>query len=121
MASFAELDENNIVLRVIAVNDSDCLDENNNESEAIGIVFCHNLLGGRWIQTSINNKIRKNFAGIGYTYDSERDAFIAPQPFTKWVFNEDTCKWEPPVSCPVGDKQYTWNDNQGIWEELITN
>jgi len=73
--------------------------------------------GGTWIQTSYNANIRKNYAGIGYTYDPERDAFIAPQPFTKWVLNENTCCWEAPIPHPTDDKRYVWNDNQGEWEE----
>lgn len=94
MASFAEINENNVVLRVIAVHNNELLDENNVEQESKGIAFCQNLLGGRWIQTSYNNNIRKNFAGIGYTYDQTRDAFIAPQPEGEgWTLDEDTCIW----------------------------
>lgn len=74
---------------------------------------------GQWIQTSYNNNIRKNFAGIGFKYDEERDAFIPPKPFNKWVLNEDTCRWESPVPYPDDEKQYVWNDNKGVWEELI--
>jgi hypothetical protein len=80
MAHFVELDENNIVIQSIVVNNDVILDESGNESEALGIVFCKNLLGGRWIQTSYNSKIRYNYAGIGYTYDPIDNAFIAPMP-----------------------------------------
>lgn len=84
MAHFAEIDENNIVLRVIRVDD---------EHETNGEAFCHNLLGGNWIQTSFNGSIRKNYAGIGYTYDSIRDAFIPPKPEDDSILDEETCKW----------------------------
>jgi len=80
MAHFVELDDNNIVLQGIVVNNEVILDESGNESEALGIAFCENLLGGRWIQTSYNAKIRYNYAGIGYSYDPIDDAFIPPMP-----------------------------------------
>ena len=103
MAHFAEIDANNIVTRVLVFND------NYTDSD------CTALLGGTWIQTSYNNNIRKNFAGIGYTYDSNLDAFIAPKPFNSWVLNTETCKWESPIEKPEGD--YTWNEDKLIWEE----
>ena len=121
MASFAELNENNVVLRVVAINDNDCLNQDNKESETIGALFCHNLYGGRWVQTSYNKRIRKNYAGIGYTYDQERDAFIAPKPFGKWILNEEICEWKAPIPYPTDNKFYVWNDNQGEWEEVIGN
>ena len=94
MAHFAQLDANNIVTQVIVVHNNELLD-NGVESEIKGVTFCQSLLGGTWIQTSYNGTIRKNFAGIGYTYDLARDAFIAPKPETgTWVLNEDTCQWE---------------------------
>ena len=117
MAHFAELNEDNIVQRVIVVDNQDCLDANNVESEEVGIEFCHNLLGGIWKQTSYNGSFRKNYAGNGYKYDTERDAFISPKPFSKWVLNEETCQWEAPVAYPDDDKFYVWNDNKGVWEE----
>jgi hypothetical protein len=80
MAHFAELNENNIVTRVIVVSNDDCLDQYGNENEAIGALFCHNLLGGRWIQTSYNANFRGIYAGIGDYYDEELDIFIAPDP-----------------------------------------
>jgi hypothetical protein len=95
MANFAELDDNNVVKQVIVVHNNELLDESGNESEQKGIDFCVNLLGGRWIQTSYNNNIRKNFPSSGYIYDPIRDAFIAPQPTTgNWILNEETCRWE---------------------------
>ena len=94
MAHFAELDENNIVLRVIVVANEDTADENGNEVEALGIAFCENLLGGTWIQTSYNDNIRKQYAGIGSTYDPALDIFIAPQPGPDWVLDENH-DWQP--------------------------
>lgn len=94
MAHFAKIDENNFVIQVIVVHDNELLD-NGVESEIKGIAFCELLLGGNWIQTSYNGNIRKNFAGIGYTYDEQRDAFIPPKPDEgDWVLNEETCQWE---------------------------
>jgi len=94
MAHFAQLDESNIVTQVIVVHNNELLD-NGVESEAKGAAFCQSLLGGNWIQTSYNGNIRKNYAGIGYTYDQTRDAFIPPKPEEgNWVLNEDTCRWE---------------------------
>jgi hypothetical protein len=94
MAHFAQLDESNIVTQVIVVHNNELLD-NGVESEAKGIAFCQSLLGGNWVQTSYNGNIRKNYAGIGYTYDQTRDAFIPPKPeLGEWVLNEDTCIWE---------------------------
>ena len=99
MAHFAELDTNNIVLRVIVLDNSMMLDENNQESEDKGIVFVKSLFGEDtiWIQTSYNGNFRKNYAGIGYTYDQTRDAFIAPQPEGEgWILDEETCRWRNP-------------------------
>jgi hypothetical protein len=124
MAHFAELGENNVVLRVIVVANSDTADENGNEVEAIGTTFCRNLLGGTWKQTSYNGNFRKNYAGIGYTYDSQRDAFIPPKPFNSWLLNETSCNWEAPVALPqdagTGDppKFYTWNEDILNWQEV---
>lgn len=107
MAHFAELDDNNVVTRVIVIHNNELLDENGNESEQKGINFCVAHYGGRWIQTSYNRNFRKNYAGVGFLYDSIRDAFIPPRPpdtfvlpdgtiYTSkgWVLNEDTCQWE---------------------------
>lgn len=94
MAHFAELDATNTVTQVIVVHNNELLD-NGVESEAKGIAFCQSLFGGNWVQTSYNASIRKNYAGIGCTYDSVRDAFIPPKPEEgNWVLNEDTCRWE---------------------------
>jgi hypothetical protein len=97
MAHFAKLDENNKVIRVIVVHNNELLDENGIESEAKGIEFCQNLLGGNWIQTSYNARIRKNYAGIGMTYDLARDAFIPIEPEGHLGFDENTCQWKMPT------------------------
>jgi hypothetical protein len=96
MAHFAELDSNNIVTRVIVVSNNDILDADGNESEQIGKQFCSQFGDGAWVQTSYNGNFRKNYAGIGDSYDYVRDAFISPQPAPDWVFNEETCRWEKP-------------------------
>ena len=94
MAHFAELDATNTVTQVIVVHNNELLD-NGVESEAKGIAFCQSLFGGNWVQTSYNASIRKNYAGVGCTYDPVRDAFIPPKPEEgNWVLNEDTCRWE---------------------------
>ncbi len=116
MAHFAELDENNIVLRVIVVNNADCL-KGDVEDEITGIAYCVNLLGGKWIKTSYNSTIRKNFASPGYTYDEGRDAFISPKPYPSWILNESTCRWEAPVSFPQDGKMYRWHESTQNWIE----
>jgi hypothetical protein len=118
MAHFAQL-ENNIVTKVIVVSNQDILDENGQESEQKGIDFCSNLLGGTWIQTSYNGNIRKNYAGVGYTYDEGRDAFIAPKPFASWLLNETTAQWKAPVDMPTDDKKYSWDEATTSWKELV--
>ena len=118
MAHFAELDENNVVLRVIVVANEDTADEQGTEVEAIGAAFCENLLGGNWKQTSYNHNIRRRFAGIGFTYDADRDAFITPQPFPSWSL-DDNHNWTPPMPYPGDDANYNWNEETGQWE-LVT-
>lgn len=94
MAHFAELDDNNIVTRVIVVSNDEILD-NGIESETKGIAFCQSLFGGNWIQTSYNGNFRKNYAGIDYTYDESLDAFIPPKPLTgNWILDLETCLWK---------------------------
>ena len=73
---------------------------------------------GTWVQTSYNASIRKNYAGIGYTYDSTRDAFIPPQSYPSWVLNEDTCNWDAPVTIPDDGKAYTWDESTTNWVEI---
>ena len=120
MAHFAQL-ENNIVKQVIVVSNEDTSDENGVENEEIGIAFCSNLLGGTWKQTSYNSKIRKNYAGIGYTYDEVRDAFIPPKPFNSWLLDEDTCQWKAPVDYPTDGERYTWNEETLAWDAINDN
>ena len=115
MAHFAQLDENNLVTNVIVVDNSDILDGNGDESEAVGIQFCVNLLGGTWKQTSYNANIRKHYAATGYKYDSTRDAFIPPKTFPSWVLNETTCIWEAPTAYPDDDKRYYWDEDTTSW------
>lgn len=119
MAHFAELGENNTVLRVIVVSNNDTMDAQGNEVEAVGAEFCRKLLGGTWKQTSYNGNFRRRYAGIGYTYNSELDAFIAPQPFPSWTLNSTTTEWEAPTPMPVVEgKYYTWNEATLSWDEV---
>lgn len=115
MANFAKLDENNIVIAVNCVS-NDALDINNEESS--GIAFLTEWSGGysNWKQTSWNANIRKRYAGIGYTYNEELDAFITPKPYESWTLNEETCDWEAPVAYPTGDGIYTWNESTLSWD-----
>jgi len=75
-------------------------------------------LSGTWVQTSYNASIRKNYAGIGYTYDSSKNAFIAPKPHASWTLNNTTCKWESPVAFPTDGKSYEWDENTTSWKEI---
>jgi len=117
MAHFAKL-ENNVVTQVIVVSNQDILDDKNQESEELGIKFCSNLLGGTWLQTSYNGKIRKNYAGIGYTYDEALDAFIAPKPFDSWVLDTNKAQWKAPVDYPTDEGRFTWNEETKSWDEV---
>jgi hypothetical protein len=120
MAHFAKLDENNIVLEVNVVNNNELLDENGQESEQKGIDFLTSWSGGysNWKQTSYNGNFRKNYAGMGFTYDSGRDAFIPPKPYNSWILNEDTCLWDSPVPYPTDGKMYSWNEETTSWVEV---
>jgi hypothetical protein len=82
------------------------------------VTFCQALLGGTWVQTSYTKSIRKNFAGVGYTYDQNRDAFIPPQPFSSWSLNEETCRWAPPVPMPEGEIPHYWDEEKQVWTEV---
>jgi hypothetical protein len=122
MAHFAQLDENNIVLNVVVVNNSDILDEDGKEKEEIGIAFCKNLLGNetKWVQTSYNESFRKNYAMIGEIYDVSRDAFRKKDPpFPSWMLDEESCQWRPPVELPSDwkDKSYSWDEATISWIE----
>jgi hypothetical protein len=116
MAHFAQLDENNVVTQVIVVHNNELLD-NGAESEAKGIAFCQSLFGADtvWVQTSYNGNKRKNYAGIGFTYDARRDAFIAPQPFPSWALDEATCGWEAPAPYPQDGQRHTWDEATLSW------
>lgn len=118
MAHFAELDNSNTVQRVIVIANTELLDINGIEQEHIGQAFCISLLGGSWVQTSYSASFRKNYAGIGYTYDSVRNAFVSPKPFKSWVLNEDTCNWGAPVHYPNDAKVYIWDEPSTSWVEL---
>ena len=116
MAHFAEINDNNIVTQVIVVHNNELLD-NEQESEIKGIDFCESLYGHRnWVQTSYNNNFRYNYAGIGYTWDPENNAFYEPQPFPSWVLNENFI-WEAPVPMPDDDdKIYQWDEENQEWK-----
>ena len=112
MAHFAKLGVGNIVEQVIVVSNDIAI------SEQAGVDFINKLYNTRdvWKQTSYNNNIRKNFAGIGYQYDQTRDAFIAPKPFNSWILNEDTCRYEAPVAKPTDNGNYKWNETNLTWD-----
>ena len=116
MAHFAELDENNVVTRVIVVGNKDTSDANGVEKEYIGKAFCERLYGGNWVQTSYNGNIRKNYAGIGFTYNSDIDAFVPPKPYASWVLNNDTAQWEAPTPMPDDGQMYSWDEDTTSWE-----
>jgi len=117
MAHFAELDENNVVKRVIVVDNKDTSDANGNEVESIGVAFCQKLLGGNWKQTSYNGNIRKNYAGIGYAYRADIDAFVAPQPYPSWTLDANA-QWQAPVPMPTDGKMYSWDEAAQAWTEV---
>jgi hypothetical protein len=127
MASFAKIGLNNKVIEVLSVHNNELLDSNEVEQEVNGIDFLTKLTGWAiWKQTSYNTiggvhnnggtPLRKNHAGIGYTYDEDRDAFIPPKPFNSWILNEDTCLWEAPVSYPTDGQKYEWNEDTQQWD-----
>lgn len=121
MAHFAEIDENGVVLRVLVVDNAQENDGQNFLAKTLG-------LGGTWVKTSYNTNggvhssggtpLRKNYAGIGYTYDSVRDAFIPPKPFASWILNEDSCLWQAPVAMPTDGALYTWNEETTSWDSV---
>jgi len=127
MASFAKLGLNGKVIEVQSVNNEVLHDANGVEQENIGIDFLTQLTGWAiWKQTSYNTRsgthknggtpFRKNFAGIGYTYDEDRDAFIPPRPYPSWTLNETTCLWDPPVVKPDDGQNYEWNEQNQTWD-----
>jgi len=119
MAHFAQLDENNIVVQVI-VGVDEPHDGEAIYAETTGKVWkktSYNTLGG--VHLLGGTPFRKNYAGIGFTYDAQRDAFIAPQPFPSWVLNEQTCQWNPPIQYPSDDKRYQWDEQTTSWKEIL--
>lgn len=116
MAHFAEIGLNNVVLRVIAINNNELLDSDGVQQESKGLEFCRNLLGGTWIQTSYNGSIRKNFAATGYTYNSSLDAFIPPQPYENWLLDENSAQWVSPVEYPNDENSYEWDEETSNWK-----
>jgi hypothetical protein len=132
MASFAKLNSNNIVERVESVVNETLKDSNGVEQETVGIEFLKNLYNepnSLWVQTSYNTHggvhsnggipFRKNHAGIGYTYDSQRDAFIPIKPYNSWILNEQKCTWEAPIAIPNDGNRYNWNESTLSWD-LVT-
>jgi len=132
MASFVKLNSENIVEQGISIHNNELLD-NGIESEQKGIDFCKSLFGQdtNWKQTSYNTQggihklggtpFRKNHAGIGFTYDQNRDAFIPPKPYNSWLLNEDTCQWQSPVPYPEDKKRYIWNEGNQTWDLFENN
>ena len=127
MASFAKIGLNGKVIAVHSVVNEVLHDSNGVEREDIGIDFLTKLHGWSvWVQTSYNTHggvhslggtpLRKNFAGVGYTYDETRDAFIPPKPYNSWILNENICRWEAPVARPNDGKMYNWNETNLNWE-----
>jgi hypothetical protein len=114
MSHFAELDANNVVLRVVVVDNKDTADADGVEKEHIGAAFLESVLGGTWKQTSYNGNIRKNYAGIGYTYDADIDAFVAPKPYPSWVLDADA-QWQAPVPMPDDGEMYSWDEETQSW------
>ena len=117
MAHFAELNQNNEVLRVVVVDNRDTSDASGVEREHIGQAHLEKILGGVWRQTSYNATMRKNYAGVGYTYDAQLDAFIPPKPFASWILDETTCQWQAPTPQPQDGRMYTWNEQTTSWQE----
>lgn len=122
MAHFAQLDQNNIVTNVIVVNNENLLDENNQEQESIGIEYICDVLkdNSKWVQTSYNNSFRVRYAGLGFSYDENLDAFIPPKPFESWILDTETLDWKAPLDEPqtLTEEQqndgyyYRWDENQ---------
>ena len=132
MASFAKLNKDNIVEKVESVVNDVLKDSNNIEQESIGVEFLKKLYNepnAVWKQTSYNTHdgvhtkggipLRKNHAGIGYTYDKDRDAFIPPKPYNSWILNENTCKWEAPITRPNDNNLYRWNEEILNWDMYL--
>ena len=117
MAHYAQIDENNIVTQVIVIDNKDTADANGVEKEYIGAAFCERLFGGTWKQTSYNGNIRKNYAGIGYTYQADIDAFVPPKPYASWTLDANA-QWQAPTAMPTDGKMYSWNEETQTWVEV---
>ena len=117
MAHFARVNENWIVEQVIVVNNDVLKNDLGVECDWLGEQFCQSLYGThtKWIQTSYNGRIYKNYAGVGYSFDPHRNAFIPPKPYESWVLNEDTCRWDPPVPYPTDGNAYMWDEETTSW------
>ena len=113
MSHWAELDENNVVLRVL-------VGDNNDPNGDEGYQWLVDNLGGRWVQTSYNNNFRFRYAGIGYSYNEELDAFIPSKPFDSWVLDEEKANWISPIPMPNDGKIYVWNEETTSWVEVVT-
>ncbi len=118
MSHFAKIDENNIVTQVLVI-DQETINTGHFGDPSSFIQTSYNTIAG--VHQLGGTPLRKNFAGIGYIYDSVRDAFYAPQPFPSWILNEDTCCWEPPVAQPTDGKLYVWNEDTLNWIEMVIN
>ena len=115
MAHFVKLDENNIVTQVVVVNNQVLL-EGSNESEQKGIDFLNTLFGNAtWVQTSYNGNFRKQYAGVGYKYDSTNDVFISAQPYNSWTLDENF-DWQSPIPYPTDGQNYSWNEENQTWD-----
>jgi hypothetical protein len=116
MAHFAKLDENNVVLEINVVHNNELIGEDGNENEAKGIEFLTQWSGGyiNWKQTSYNGNFRKHYAGIGYTYRADINAFVPPQPYPSWTLDADA-NWQPPVAMPTDGQMYSWDETTTSW------
>ena len=119
MAYFAKLDDNDVVIDIHALNNIEMLTAEGVESEDMGKAFFIRWSGGysKWVQTSFNGTIRKNYAGIGYTYDATNDVFYAPKPYASWVLNNATWTWNAPT--PMPDGMYEWDEATVSWKEVV--
>ena len=128
MAHFVEVNAFYEVIRGVVLDDKDTQDNAGNEIESIGAKYLHDGFGGTWLRTSYNTTggthrlggtpFRKNYAGVGCTYDKTRDAFLPVKEFASWVLNEDTCQWEAPIALPDDGKRYTWDEANTKWLEV---
>ena len=114
MAHYAQIDSNNIVTQVIVIDNKDTADANGVEKEYIGAAYCERLFGGTWKQTSYNGNIRKNYAGIGYKYQSDIDAFVPPKPYASWTLDANA-QWQAPTAMPTDGGMYSWDEATTAW------